>query len=113
MSKSSAEAALQAAQKQELKTVGTAWGLVFGVLWAFRNSEATCRGGSCSCLNLQAALQQLLEILVQLRPRLETLTKLRVEYFLLAYFMYIPDCPHAGATRLAVADALSGESIHL
>ena len=85
--------------------VGTAWGLVFEVLWAFRNSKAACRGGSCSCLNLQAGLQQLLETVVQLRPKLETLTKLRVEYFLPAYFMYIPDCSHDAATRLAVADA--------
>jgi hypothetical protein len=105
MASSSAEAGLQAAHKQELNIVGTAWGLVFEVLWAFRNSKAACSGGSCSCLNLQAGLHQLLETVAQLRPKLETLTKLRVECFLPAYCSYIPDCPHAAATRLAIADA--------
>jgi hypothetical protein len=99
-----AAAGFHAAQEQEVKIVGKAWAAVFAGLWVFRYSRTKCRGDSCSCLKLQTGLQQLLGTVAQLRPKLDTLTQLQVHFLLPTYYSYIPDCPHAAATRLAIAD---------
>lgn len=74
-------------------------------LLVFRASVALCRGNSCSCLGLQACLQRLMERAAEVQPQLGTLVDLKVHMCLPTYYSYIPDCPHAAATRLAIAEA--------
>jgi hypothetical protein len=64
-----------------------------------------CSGGSCSCLDLQACLQRLLEKAAHQPTGLNTLLELKVHMVLSGYLTDIKGCPHAAAARLAVAEA--------
>jgi hypothetical protein len=81
---------------------------ILSILSIFRTSKAQCKGDSCSCLDLQACLQRLLETAAQLRPDLDTLIGHKLHMLLAGYFKdikYIKGCTHGATTRLAIADA--------
>jgi hypothetical protein len=96
---------LKTALQQNCGGIAEVWVPVDNALMTFRMSEAQCRGNSCSCLDLLACLQRLMQKAVQHPPQLDTLVDLKVHHCLPAYSSFIPDCPHAAATRLAVAEA--------
>lgn len=83
--------------------IGRKWSAVVTAFHPFVNSEAQCRGGSCCCLELQASLEQMCKA-AQQQPGLDALVELRVHLALPCWFQHITDCPHAAATRLAIAD---------
>lgn len=98
-------AQFKAVERQHWAGIGSVWHETFEALLDFRTSKAQCRGGSCTCLHLQDCLQRLLERAAEVQPQLDTLVDLKMHVCLPTYCSYIPDCPHAAATRLAVADA--------
>jgi hypothetical protein len=67
--------------------------------------QSQCRGSSCTCLALQARLQQLMTKAAQQRPGLDDLVKQDVHAVLPEFTDSILACQHAAATRLAVAEA--------
>jgi hypothetical protein len=78
---------------------------VMEAVLVFSESKPQCRDGSCSCLHLQACLQQLLEKAAQQRPGLDTFLRRRLHHMLPLDVSAIAGCPHAVATQLALADA--------
>jgi hypothetical protein len=94
-----------ALEQQHWDGIGSVWHDVKEAMLVFRVSEAKCRGDSCSCLDLQACLQRLLERAAEVQPLLGTMVDLKAHMALPTYCSYIPNCPHAAAARLAVADA--------
>jgi hypothetical protein len=92
-------------EQQHWNSIGRVWHHAREALLVFRASVALCRGNSCSCLGLQACLQRLMERAAEVQPQLGTLVDLKVHMCLPTYYSYIPDCPHAAATRLAIAEA--------
>jgi hypothetical protein len=98
-------AKFKAFEQQHWDGIGSVWHDVKEAMLVFRVSEAKCRGDSCSCLDLQACLQRLLERAAEVQPLLGTMVDLKAHMALPTYCSYIPNCPHAAAARLAVADA--------
>lgn len=96
---------LKTALQQNPGGIAGVWVPVYNAIMTFRMSEAQCSGDSCSCLELQACLQRLLEKTAGQPPQLDALVDLKAHHCLPAYSSFIPDCPHAAATRLAVAEA--------
>jgi hypothetical protein len=96
-------AKFKAFEQQHWDGIGSVWHDAYEALLVFRASKAQCSGDSCSCLHLQASLQRLLERAAEVQPQLNTLVHLKA-HVCMPYYTYIPDCPHAAATRLAVAD---------
>lgn len=90
--------------RANLDGIAHEWDKVFGLLLEFAY-QSQCRGSSCTCLSLQARLQQLLRTAAQRRPGLDDLIKQDVHMVLPESTDSIPACQHAAATRLAVAEA--------
>jgi hypothetical protein len=90
--------------KANLGGIAHEWDKIPGLLIGFAY-QSQCRGSSCTCLELQARLQQLLTKAAQQQPGLDDLIKQDVHSILPEFTDSILACQHAAATRLAVAEA--------
>jgi hypothetical protein len=99
----SAGVIMQAAIEQNRGGIGNEWDRIVSILHC--SIALRCGGSSCWCLDLQAALQQLLTKAAQQRPKMEDLIKLGVHMVLPAFTDQITACKHGVAARLAVAQA--------